>query len=168
MKQSLLKIGIALIAGCLMMMACEKQTTIDTHDSLPPSNDQDQTEQIDFMFIAVDEWLPETQWTVRRMYHGFVDESYTWTQFRSLYDANRFGDLVSPNCHDTIDFGDGTYTIYGDHTNDMNGDYSITDSVVSLGNIKLFQINADSMIVYAWHDCSYTQDIQQWLFTRIQ
>lgn len=118
-------------------------------------------------YIAVDEWLPETQWTVQRIYNGFFDEEYTWIQFRAVYNDNKLGDMINDNCRDTISFGNGSYIIYGDQATGIGGNYSVTDSVVSLGATKLYQINADSMIVYNWHDCSFTEDIQQWLFTRI-
>ena len=68
---------------------------------------------------------------------------------------------------DTAAFDDHTCTFYG-VKNNWSSEYSVADSLVTIDNVILYQINSDSMIVYDWHDCSFTQDVQIWLFTKIR
>ena len=118
-------------------------------------------------FIPIDQWLPGTMWVVQREYGSF-NESWNWLQFIQNYNAT-FGITPQEDCIDTLAFDNQYWHIFGAHN--YSGEYCVVDSVVrfdpdSYGG--LYQISADSMIYFGWHDCSFTQEIQSWLFSRIQ
>ena len=118
-------------------------------------------------FIPIDQWLPGTMWVVQREYGSF-NESWNWLQFIQNYNAT-FGITPQEDCIDTLAFDNQYWHIFGAHN--YSGEYCVVDSVVRFGPDShggLYQISADSMIYFGWHDCSYTQDIQAWLFTKIQ
>lgn len=95
----------------------------------------------------------------------------SWILFRESYNPNNFDEQFGVYCSDTLAFGDGTFSLFGEKTtNTYSGEYSVADSLVFLASheLRLYQISADSLIFYGWHDCTFTQEIQSWLFTKIQ
>ncbi len=117
--------------------------------------------------IPIDQWLPGTMWVVQREYGSF-NESWNWLHFIQNYNAT-FGITPQEDCIDTLAFDNQYWHIFGAHN--YSGEYCVVDSVVRFGPDSyggLYQISADSMIYFGWHDCSFTQEIQSWLFSRIQ
>lgn len=161
MKKKMKKISVVLLAGCLIAAACGKEKGVDDTSGVVPDD------STSYNFIDVAEWLPGTQWTVQRMYYESFDEGTSWNRFRQAYDENLLGNMISDDCRDTIFFGNGTFSISGPRGT-KNGDYIVEDSLVYINGMPLYQVSIDSMIVYGWHDCTYTADMQQWLFTKIQ
>ena len=161
MKKKMKKISVVLLAGCLIAVACGKENGA-TDNSGVDSNDGPS-----YNFTDVAEWLPGTQWTVQRQYNGHIGEGVGWIQFRQSYDENGLGIMISDDCRDTMEFGDGTFTLFGPRGT-TSGAYWVEDSLVYINSMPLYQVSIDSMIVYGWHDCTYTADMQQWLFTKIQ
>ena len=149
----------ATVFGLLTVACGEKETTEDSW--------QDTTNR-SFCFIPVDQWLPGTMWVPRLQYSSTPGDDWSWIQFRWTYDESRLGTSgPGEDCMDTLTFDDRTYSIFG--KSDVSGEYSVVDSVVHLGVLKrAYQISADSMLLYGWHDCSYTQEMQIWLFTKIR
>ena len=163
MKKKFLKSIAAIMFCSLVAMACSEKET-----STGASGEQEPT--LEYSFIPVEQWLPDTWWTVRRLYDDFSLGSSSWLHFRAIYDESKFGDAPAENCRDTLAFEDGTYSFFGNQN--YGGEYSVADSVVLLGvdgGMRIFQVSADSMIVYGWDDCNMTTFvIKSWLFTRIQ
>ena len=165
MKKNTLTLCIASIALGLMAVACDKPTPTD---SLNQPEDASTPQQVEYSYIPVNEWLPGTHWVVKSQ--SVSDLPDNWIQFRESYDPNRYLEQFGANCTDTLTFDDGTFSLFGERTtNTYSGEYSVVDSLVLLASpeLRLYQISADSLIFYGWHDCTYTQDIQAWLFTKI-
>lgn len=157
-------INMALLLGCIMTIACAKEKGMDS--TITTGGGAVQTNETGRDFIETAEWLTETQWTVQRQYNEWIGEETSWIQFIRAYTENGLGNPISDGCRDTIYFGDGTYILFGPRGT-ISGEYRIEDSLVYISDMPLYQVSIDSMIVCGWHDCTYTADMQQWLFTMI-
>jgi hypothetical protein len=160
MKKTFLKSIAAIMFCSLVVMACSEKET-----STRASGEQEPTPE--YSFIPVEQWLPGTEWTVRRIYKKYGSCTGSWLQFRMAYDETQYGNAPGDNCRDTIAFEEGTYSVFG--RANYSHEYSVADSVVILGFQRIYQISADSMIVYGWDDCNVTTDvIKAWLFTKVR
>ncbi len=187
MKTKILTLCALLAVGCLLVAACgEKEViepvpnnTTNTPDTPTPQDTTGTPDPQDTVppapivpdFVGLDAWLNGTTWAVQpKEYVWSSGGDHSWRQFRQEYDPQRFFDrYLSESVRDTFYFdADTTYRISGLHT--ITGAYGLSaDSVGTLDGYKrLYQISADSMIVYDWEPDDPLQYIESWLFTKVQ
>lgn len=188
MKKHILYFIAAVAVVSMMVVACEKDiaeptqnTTTDTTPSTPDLPDTPDTNSAPDTtlpapmlpdFVGLDPWLNGTTWAVQgKEYSRFLSDDYSWRQFRQEYTPQNFTDrYISGTDLDTFYFdADTTYRISGSQT--VTGTYGLSaDSVGTLDGYKrLYQISADSMIVYNWKPLhEYIAVVESWLFTKVQ
>lgn len=146
-------------------MAYTTAPTPDPQDTVPPAPTIPD-------FVGLDPWLNGTTWAVQgKEYLRSLSDDYSWRQFRQEYTPQNFTDrYISGTDLDTFYFyTDTTYRISGSQT--VTGTYGLSaDSVGTLDGYKrLYQISADSMIVYNWKPLhEYIAVVESWLFTKVQ
>lgn len=188
MKKQAFYFVAVLAVGCLLVAACGEKdvvepvpnNTTNTPDTPTPQDTTGTPDPQDTVppapivpdFVGLDAWLNGTTWAVQKKeYSRFLSDDYSWRQFRQEYTPQNFTDrYISGTDLDTFYFdADTTYRISGSQT--VTGTYGLSaDSVGTLDGYKrLYQISADSMIVYNWKPLhEYIAVVESWLFTKVQ
>ena len=182
MKKHILYFIAAVTVISMMVVACEKDiaeptqsTTTDTTPSTPDLPDTPDTNSAPDTtlpapmlpdFVGLDEWLVNSTWVTQTQYTVYISDSYSWRRFRTEYNPQAYT-WEPPLIADTFYFdGDSMLRIHGRY--DDSCTYGLrADSVGVAAWMWLYQISADSMIVYNWQS-GFTAVVESWLFTKMQ